>query len=160
MNTLNCSQLVDQKNAALSPKVAAFLADLCRKPANHSKFLNTLSLLEHIGSRKIMVSQSGRPLDRETLKHLAEETRHAYFFKRSAEKLIKQELNDYSEATCLAPTAAKMYFGRLDAGISKILNAENPEIPYLYVSFIIELRACWLYNAYHKILKENQAPIH
>lgn len=159
MNAQTIYAEMKEQNAALLPEVAALFADFCRNPAKNAKFLNTLSLLEHIGSRKIMMSQTGAALNRETLKHLAEETRHAYFFKRCAEKITKQELNDYSDENCLAPSAAKMYFGRLDAGINNALNTENPTVPYLYVSFIVELRACWLYTKYQEILKENQTPI-
>lgn len=115
----------------------------------HARFLNTLSLMEHIGSRKIMASQK-RP-DHETLKHLAEETRHAFFFKRAAEKTAGGPL-DYSAPNTIAGDHARMYMGRLDAYIAKKTGAGAP--PYLYMSLIVELRAVWIYRLYQSVLLE------
>lgn len=126
----------------------------CERPQEHARFLNTLALLEHIGSRKIMVSQTGGPLGQHVLKHLAEETRHAFFFKRAAERLARRTLAFEAEDT-IRPVAAMMYFGRLDASISAALGTPvHPEVPYLYVSLIIELRAIWAYRLYHQVLSE------
>jgi hypothetical protein len=115
----------------------------------HARFLNTLSLMEHIGSRKIMASQK-RP-DHETLKHLAEETRHAFFFKRAAEKAAGKSL-DYSAPNTIAGDHARMYMGRLDAYIAKESGTGAP--PYLYMSLVVELRAVWMYRLYQWVLLE------
>lgn len=130
------------------------LTALCAAPRQHARFLNMLSLMEHIGSRKIMRSQSGGELGIEVLKHLSEEARHAYFFKRLAER-VGGRADDYSERHTLVPTAAAMYVGRLDAGINRSLGPNKPgEVPYLYVSMIIEHRAIWAYHHYHAVLIE------
>jgi hypothetical protein len=122
------------------------------RPSEHARFLNTLALMEHIGSRKIMVSQTGGDLDQEVLKHLAEEARHAYFFKRSAEGLARQSL-PFDDVSAIRPASARMYFGRLDASIADALGpVTSSEIPYLYVSLTIELRAVWTYRLYHEAL--------
>ena len=42
-----------------------------------------------------------------------------------------------------------MYFGRMDAGISKKVSANDA---YGWVSLIIELRACWLYRIYDEVV--------
>jgi hypothetical protein len=127
------------------------------RPGEHARFLNTLALMEHIGSRKIMVSQSGGPLGRDILKHLAEETRHAYFFKRAAETLARRPLQ-FDETDALRPASAWMYFGRLDATIDRALGASaHIEVPYLYVSLIIELRAIWTYRLYQDVLWERSS---
>ena len=46
----------------------------------HAKWLNALSHLEYIGTRKIIKSQLSENIDYETLKHIHEESRHALFF--------------------------------------------------------------------------------
>ena len=124
------------------------------RPDQHARFLNMLALMEHIGSRKIMVSQTRGPLGQEILKHLAEETRHSYFFKRAAESLARRPLQ-FDDCDALCPTSAKMYFGRLDASIGEALGeGVYVEVPYLYVSLTIELRAIWTYRLYHDVLAE------
>ena len=119
------------------------------------RFLNTLSLMEHVGSRKIMASQSKQGLSGETLRHLAEETRHAYFFKHAAEKLARRPLG-YGAAETIAGSSARFYMGRLDAGIAREFddNTASP-LPYLYMSLIVELRAVWFYQLYQETLTEN-----
>jgi len=146
---------IEETSADLVDPVRTHLSALCARPDEHARFLNTLSLLEHIGSRKILTSQSGGPLDCETLKHLAEEARHAFFFKRTAERVAGRPL-DYSNVDAVMPASARMYFGRLDAGVNRMLPDEvSVEVPYLYVSMIVELRAIWTYRLYQDVLNEN-----
>ncbi len=143
---------IEETSADLVEPVRHHMAALCSRPEEHARFLNTLSLLEHIGSRKILTSQSRGPLDCETLKHLAEEARHAFFFKRTAERVAGRPL-DYSDDDAVMPASARMYFGRLDAGVNRMLADEVPvEVPYLYVSMIVELRAIWAYRLYNDVL--------
>jgi hypothetical protein len=127
----------------------------CAHPAAHARFLNTLSLMEHIGSRKIMASQSEHGLSGDTLRHLAEETRHAYFFKRSAEKLARRALG-YSTSETIAGAAARGYMERLDAEILRELAGAESALPYLYMSLIVELRAVWFYRLYQEALAEHE----
>jgi hypothetical protein len=130
----------------------ARLEAICADVEVHARFLNTLSLLEHIGSRKIMLARGAAP-DGRMLQHLAEETRHAFFFKRTAEKLARRSL-DYSQASTLAGTAARFYMGRLDARITSALPSGNDALPYLYISLVIEDRAIWAYRIYQLVLDE------
>ena len=133
-------------------RVTALLAQLSARAELHARFLNTLSLMEHIGSRKIMASQSGVALTQETLKHLAEETRHAFFFKRAAESAARAAL-DYSGESTVATAAARAYMGRLDAHIGAALDATLPRAcAYLYISLIVEIRAVWFYRLYDQVL--------
>ena len=144
--------LLERRSSDLVSPVRQRLRWFCANPAEHALFLNTLSLMEHIGSRKIMASQSGLELRNDTLKHLAEETRHAYFFKREAEKLSRRAL-DYGPADTVAGAFARAYMGRLDAEIAAALGAQaRPALPYLYMSLIVELRAVWLYRLYQDVL--------
>ena len=61
-----------------------------------------------------MATQHGPGIDQPTLKHLAEETRHAFFFKRAAEREAGGALTG-GPADLLAPSAARRYFQRLEA---------------------------------------------
>ena len=133
--------------------VRAFLTRIVKDPKNHAKFLNMLSMLEHMGSRKIMVSQMNKPeeMDQDTLQHLAEEARHAYFFKRHAERINGGEMKGWVDENTMTRVPALMYFGRMDAGISKQV---GNDAAYGWVSLIIELRACWLYGIYNEVVEE------
>lgn len=141
-----------QANKCYEAPVRAYLDDVIKDRATHAKFMNMLSMLEHMGSRKIMVSQmhKGDTLSEDTLKHLAEEARHAYFFKRQAERAAGHSLDGWTDENTTARVPALMYFGRMDAGISKIV---GDEAAYGWVSLIIELRACWLYTIYQEALE-------
>lgn len=143
----------DAGNADLEGRMTEVFEAYAAETERHARFLNTLSLLEHLGSRKIMATQSSRGLDQATLKHLAEETRHAFFFKRQAEKAAKRELT-YARDVLAAPSAAPMYFQRLEGTIAKALGAEaHPRAIYLYMSMIVEFRAVWAYRIYQSVLR-------
>ncbi len=89
------------------------------------------------------------------LKHLAEETRHAFFFKREAEKMAGHALKGYSDFETLAAGPGQFYFGRLDAGLSATLpNSHHSEVAYLWVSLVVELRALWVYRLYQGALTD------
>jgi hypothetical protein len=145
---------IEASSADLVEPVRRRLSWLVEHPREHARFLNTLSLMEHIGSRKIMASQTRGPLGRDVLKHLAEETRHAFFFKKAAESLAREPL-EYREQETIRPASARIYFGRLDAAIAARLGpGTHVEVPYLYVSLTVELRAIWTYRLYHSVLEE------
>lgn len=143
---------MQQGNEIYVERVRAYLDRIIADREAHAGFMNMLSMLEHMGSRKIMVSQmnKGDSLSEDTLKHLAEEARHAYFFKRQAERAARRSLDGWVDANTTARVPALMYFGRMDAGISKDV---GDDAAYGWVSLIIELRACWLYNIYQEALE-------
>jgi hypothetical protein len=145
-----------ERNRPLEGPVRAFLKTLVHEPQAHAHFMNMLSMLEHMGSRKIMLSQMDRTLTEDSLKHLAEEARHAYFFKRQAQRIAKKPLDGYTDENTLQRIPAALYFGRLDAGISAQV---TPAQAYPWVSLIIELRACWLYAIYHDVLQQEKISI-
>ncbi len=144
------------QNRSLAAPVRAGLAALCGESWQHARFLNMLSLLEHIGSRKIMACRAMTEPDHDILKHLAEETRHAHFFKRAAEKLARRPL-DYSHPNTMACAWARSYMGRLDGKIARELVSAASVLPYLYMSLIVELRAVWTYHLYQTVLTEQNA---
>lgn len=141
-----------ENNKSYVPRVRAFLQDIVEDKPRHALFLNMLSMLEHMGSRKIMLSQMKRVMTEDSLKHLAEEARHAYFFKRHAERVAGRSLDGWSDENTMCRIPAAMYFGRMDAGITK---AVGDAAAYGWVSLIIELRACWLYAIYQEVLAES-----
>jgi hypothetical protein len=115
--------------------------------------LNTLSLLEHMGSHKIMATQHAAGIDQATLKHVAEEAHHAYFMKRQAEKTAERPL-EYAAEDLLAPAAARMYFQRLESAMVRTLGtARGTRAVYLYMSTIVEFRALWFYELYQAALQ-------
>ena len=153
---LSLLSAVDADGDALATSVKQRLDWFCRHPPAHARFMNTLSLMEHIGSRKIMASQTKKSLSGDTLRHLAEETRHAFFFKHAAEKIALRPLA-YDAAETIAGPAARGYMGRLDAGIAREFD-DTPAgpLPYLYMSLIVELRAVWFYRLYQETLTEHE----
>ena len=52
----------------------------------HAKWLNTLSLMENTGARKISASEDPLTVTYIVLKHAAEEHRHAFYLKKQIEK--------------------------------------------------------------------------
>ena len=145
--------LFEENNQHLVSGVRTRLASFCADPPLHARFLNMLSLLEHIGSRKIVTCPAMRDAGMEQLKHLAEETRHALFFKRAADRMALHPL-DYATRDTIACASAHFYMGRLDVEISRELNGGAPILAYLYMSLIVELRAVWLYRIYQDVLME------
>lgn len=147
-------------NAPLETDFIDFLNRTVADTGRHMRFLNLLSLLEHMGSRKIMLSQMKGILTQDILKHLAEETRHAFFFKREAEKLARRPLEGYADEDTLCAGPGRFYFGRLDAGLTQPLaKTVHRETGYLWVSMVVELRAIWVYRRYQQVLTQAGLPM-
>ncbi|HEY9081235.1 hypothetical protein [Magnetovibrio sp.] len=143
-------------NADFSHRLDACLDLITADAPLHARFLNTLSMMEHMGARRIMITQSHTDLAQDTLKHMAEEARHAFFFKRQADKFAGRSM-DYTSADTIAPAFARMYFKRLESFIAQDLkDVENPGlVTYLYMSMIIEFRAVWSFGVYQTRLDTN-----
>ncbi|MDH5656189.1 MAG: hypothetical protein OEZ34_09790 [Spirochaetia bacterium] len=136
------------------------LEKIIEKPDLHVRWLNTLSFLEHVGSRKILKTQSSDYTDPNTLRHAAEEARHAYFFKKVIDK-IQPELPDYSRDNLLCGFSANRYFQSLDAMVHKKMKNQKDaaRLCYLYVTTLVEERAGWLYPIYQKALEKMNSPV-
>ncbi len=140
-------------NADLAARTRALLDSVIVQPKRHARMLNTLSLLEHMGSHKIMATQHSAAIDQATLKHVAEEAHHAFFMKRQAEKTAERAL-EYVADDLLAPSSARMYFQRLEAATVRALGKKrSSRAAYLYMSMIVEFRALWFYGLYEDALK-------
>lgn len=152
----NWRDAFDSVNLPQSAAAGDFLARLLADAGSHARFMNTLALLEHMGSRRILLTQTGDDLDTEVLAHLAEEARHAWFFRRQAERLAAG-LPAEPDAGRLAPAAARMYFRRLEALATRGLR-RGGRLAYLYTSLLIELRAVWFYRLYQQALATAAMP--
>jgi hypothetical protein len=151
---------MDTLNEPLAEPFCAFLGHTIADATTHVRFLNLLSMLEHMGSRKIMLSQMKGILTQDILKHLAEETRHAFFFKREAEKLAKRPIEGYLAEETLCMAAGRFYFGKLDARLSATLpDKRHTELAYLWTSLVVELRALWVYRFYQRALVTAKYPM-
>jgi rubrerythrin len=140
-------------NASLIDRTRTMLTDIIAQPAEHARLLNTLALLEHTGSYRIMASQHGERATQPTLRHLAEEAQHAFFMKRQAEKTAGRAL-EFVDCDLLAGSTARSYFRRLEALIhGKLRREESGHATYLYMSMVIEFRALWFYELYQETLK-------
>jgi hypothetical protein len=148
----------ERLNADLTPATRSLLNRIVSSAALHPGLMNTLSMLEHMGSHKIMATQHGTAVDQATLRHVAEECHHAFFMKRQAEKAALRPL-DYDEADLLAPRGARMYFQRLEASMVRRLDGRNRVAAYLYMSMIVEFRAVWFYGLYQEALQRHSHPL-
>lgn len=143
-------------------KIEGFFHRLLEKPRKHALFLNTVSLLEHMGSRKILMTQSHENTPELVLNHASEEARHALFFKRKISKLDPQFRPTYKNNELLAGISGKIYFQRLDAMVKRNLSLTSFQseknrisfLNYLYTTTLIELRAMEVYETYDRILEE------
>ena len=117
----------------------------------HACWLNTLSYLEYIGTRKMLKSLPAPILSRAFLDHIFEEARHSLFFKTLAQKTAQKNLS-FKEHELLAGPSASAYFQQVDH-YNKRFSFSNPVINYLYTSYTVEQRALVIYSLYDEVLK-------
>lgn len=125
----------------------------------HARFLNTLSLMENTGARKISASEDPVSVTYIILKHAAEEHRHAFYLKKQIEKTGKDLCPTYANEYLVAPAYSKYYLNVLDVEVSRYLKKElgltGRELrfaAYLLVTYAIEVRADELYPIYQEAL--------
>jgi len=127
----------------------------------HARWLNTLSLMENTGARKISASEDPATVTYIILKHAAEEHRHAFYLKKQIEKTGKNSCPTYADEYLVASNYSKYYLNKLDVEVSrylkKELNLSGKELrfaAYLLVTYAIEVRADELYPVYQAALDE------
>jgi hypothetical protein len=127
----------------------------------HARWLNTLSLMENTGARKISASEDTVNVTYIILKHAAEEHRHAFFLKKQLEKVGEGLCPTYASQYLLAPAQSKYYLNLLDVEVCRYLKRElkltGTELrfaAYLLVTYAIEVRADELYPIYQKALED------
>jgi len=139
----------------IAPLVKSDIEFFVSSTNSHSLFLNSVSYMEHLGSRMILLSQPQSELSKFQLEHLFEEARHGYFFRGIAEKIARHNL-DHSSESMLAKSACSFYLRRLEAQVCKKLKVKRGELPYLYVTAAIEIRADLLYQLWQKIIDDRR----
>jgi len=127
----------------------------------HARWLNTLSLMENTGARKISASEDTVNVTYIILKHAAEEHRHAFYLKKQLEKLGAGFCPTYAREYLLAPAHSKYYLNYLDVEVCRYLKSElnlsGSELrfaAYLLVTYAIEVRADELYPVYQQVLDD------
>jgi hypothetical protein len=134
--------------------------------ATHARFLNTLSLQENIGARKISASELPETSTFMVLKHAAEEHRHAFYLKKQIGKLSSTACPTYEPEYLLAPYSSKYYLNKLDIAASRYLmeqmHLKGPKLKfaaYLLVTYAIEVRADLIYPVYQDILSNTGSKV-
>jgi bacterioferritin (cytochrome b1) len=135
------------------------LEQIVEDNAFHAKWLNTLSLMENTGARKISASEHPTKVTLLILKHAAEEARHAYYLKKQISKLNLYGFENYDFKSLIAPLKSYHYLKNLDLEASRYLKNEmglyGYELnyaAYLLVTYAIEVRADEIYPKYQAAL--------
>jgi hypothetical protein len=136
------------------------------QPQLHARLLNTLSLMENTGARKISASEHSTNVTLIVLKHAAEEHRHAYYLKKQINKIDESLCPTYSYEYLLAPASSRLYLNKLDTEVSRYLkstlNLSGTDLKfaaYLLVTYAIEVRADELYPVYQEALDEAKSKV-
>jgi hypothetical protein len=136
------------------------------KPELHARLLNTLSLMENTGARKISASEHSTNVTLIILKHAAEEHRHAYYLKKQIAKIDETLCPTYSYEYLLAPASSRLYLNKLDTEVSRYLKNtlglsgnELKFAAYLLVTYAIEVRADELYPVYQEALDSAKSKV-
>lgn len=134
--------------------------------ATHARFLNTLSLQENIGARKISASELPETTTFMVLKHAAEEHRHAFYLKKQILKLAPGEYLTYRPEELLVPYSSRLYLNMLDVETCRYLKKEMELsggdlkfAAYLLVTYAIEVRADYIYPIYQQVLDDTQSKV-
>lgn len=132
----------------------------------HAKWLNSLSMMENTGARKISKYEDPVYTGIIVLKHAAEEARHAYYLKKQISKLAKDTCPDYSYPNLLAPVESYHYLNMLDVEacryLKKNMKLEGRALKhgaYLMVTYSIEVRADMLYGIYQDALTRHGSKV-
>lgn len=132
----------------------------------HAKWLNSLSMMENTGARKISKYEHPVYTNIIVLKHAAEEARHAYYLKKQIGKIAQDACPDYSYPYLLAPIESYHYLHQLDVEacryIKNTLGLEGRELKhgaYLLVTYAIEVRADMLYGIYQDALTKYSSKV-
>ena len=137
-------------------------------PSNemHAKWLNSLSMMENTGARKISKYEHPVHTNIIVLKHAAEEARHAYYLKKQISKLLDDACPDYSYQYLLAPIESYHYLHQLDVDACRYVKnklglsgRDMKHGAYLLVTYAIEVRADMLYGIYQEALTRHSSKV-
>jgi hypothetical protein len=146
--------------------LSGLLDDIINEPALHARWLNTLSMLENAGARKIKQCEHPVFVREEILKHAAEESRHAWYLKKQLKKLGDGLCPTYEADYLVAPLVSARYLHLLDTRVCRYLKTtygfkghELKYAAYLLVTYAIEVRADELYPVYQQVLRKHKSAI-
>jgi hypothetical protein len=132
----------------------------------HARWLNTLSMMENAGAKKIKKCEHPVLANEIILKHAAEEARHAYYLKKQIKKIANGSCPTYEKQYLLAPNYTYYYLHTLDIQVCKFLKKnfsysgyDLKYAAYLLVTYAIEVRADDLYPQYQKVLTAMKSPV-
>ncbi|MBS1527999.1 MAG: hypothetical protein JST19_20300 [Bacteroidetes bacterium] len=132
----------------------------------HARWLNTLSLMENTGARKISACEDPETVTYIILKHAAEEHRHAFYLKKQIEKIGSAICPTYSPEYLLAAASSRHYLNQLDVDVCRYLKTElglkGKDLrfaAYLLVTYAIEVRADELYPVYQEALDKASSKV-
>jgi len=141
-------------------ELGGFLPMIIADDELHARWLNTLSLMENTGARKISASEDPLTVTYIVLKHAAEEHRHAFYLKKQIEKTRDGLCPTYAAEYLLAPAFSRYYLNQLDIEVCRYLKNDlglsGKDLrfaAYLLVTYAIEVRADELYPVYQQALE-------
>lgn len=150
----------------LNDLLASVTDRIVQDNALHTKWLNSLSMMENTGARKISKYEDPVHTGIIVLKHAAEEARHAYYLKKLIGKLDTKACPDYTYPYLIAPVETHQYLNRLDVEACRYLK-ETMALQgrammhgaYLLVTYAIEVRADMLYGIYQDALTRHKSKV-
>ena len=141
-------------------------AKVVESPSLHSRWLNTLSMMENAGAKKIKNCEHPVLVNEIILKHSAEEARHAHYLKKQIRKIEKDSCPTYEKKYLLAPNQSYYYLQSLDVQVCRYLKDkfgyrgdDLKYAAYLLVTYAIEVRADELYPKYQAVLSQANSPV-
>lgn len=142
-------------------ELAQLLPSIIADNSLHARWLNTLSLMENTGARKISACEDPVTVNYIILKHAAEEHRHAFYLKKQIDKAAKDVCPTYAPEYLVAPDSSRNYLNKLDIDVCRYLkdnlglNGKQLRFAaYLLVTYAIEVRADELYPVYQQALDD------
>jgi len=146
------------QSSEILSRTSALLRTITASRALHWRWLNTLSFLEHIGSRKIFRANLEAQMNEMLLRHASEEARHALFFKTMARREAGLE-SDFAPDSLLCGSSANRYIQSLDSAVKRRIGTGQGFHCYLLTTYLIEVRAGSVYPLYQEILSNAKSPI-
>jgi hypothetical protein len=167
LNYLRREKSIENIELLLKMKLHKIIQTIIQEDNLHARFLNTLSLMENTGARKISASEHKTKVSYLMLKHACEEARHAFYLKKQISKVAKiADFPSYENEYILAPFASFTYLHSLDIQICRYLrdtlNLQSDALKYaayLLVTYSIEVRADELYPIYQNELDEAKSKV-
>lgn len=149
------------REAPAFTRLTRLLGEIVESPALHARFLNSLSLLEYIGVRKMLKARRAEEMDLAGLQHVLEEAVHATRLKKFAHKVAAGGVcvDGFGAEHTLAGEAAEDYFQAVDRAAATALGGADGEACYALTSAAIEIRARCLYPAYQEILSASGSAV-